>query len=244
MSINEKEYFIKVNVTGEPMTVGGVDTVVVDAQLGDRWWHKDITCCTTAVYSANDIVNEVIGMQECSCFREIGNKTLCFGTKEIDECSCGGNQCLCSFYPEKRINPKTEMQTEIEYYNVLKNIFEMNYSDILDMFGLEEYGAVEGKNEAIGYIVNKWTPKETIAIYDNYKQYRVVNECDVIEYKPDGKRYYITVIENGNRYYMLADDLTVRSIEYVKTTMPIKDFTKLESNVRLQDFIKTCEVKK
>ena len=27
---------------------------------------------------------------------------VCYGTKERDECSCGGDECKCDFYPEKR----------------------------------------------------------------------------------------------------------------------------------------------
>jgi hypothetical protein len=30
------------------------------------------------------------------------NKGVCFGTKEQDECSCGGDRTKCDFYPEIR----------------------------------------------------------------------------------------------------------------------------------------------
>jgi hypothetical protein len=46
---------------------------------------------------------------ECSCFREQYGKTVCYGTKEIDPCSCNGDKSKCDFYPEVRekANPMT-----------------------------------------------------------------------------------------------------------------------------------------
>jgi hypothetical protein len=46
---------------------------------------------------------------KCSCFREQYGKTVCYGTKEIDVCSCGGDKSKCNFYPEvrKKANPMT-----------------------------------------------------------------------------------------------------------------------------------------
>ena len=56
---------------------------------------------------------------KCSCYEVHTRKTcqngicwpfperretygVCLGTKERDECNCGGNEYLCDFYPEKR----------------------------------------------------------------------------------------------------------------------------------------------
>ena len=59
-------------------------------------------------------------MSKCSCYhtKEVRNYTfhpltrapiphdetvgVCYGTKEMDECSCGGDAAKCDFYPEKR----------------------------------------------------------------------------------------------------------------------------------------------
>lgn len=55
-------------------------------------------------------------INKCSCYevrtRKIHNcwpfldhiekYGVCLGTKECDECDCGGNEYLCDFYPEKR----------------------------------------------------------------------------------------------------------------------------------------------
>lgn len=43
---------------------------------------------------------------ECSCFREQYGKTVCYGTKEIDPCSCNGDKSKCDFYPEVRKKAK------------------------------------------------------------------------------------------------------------------------------------------
>ena len=63
-------------------------------------------------------------MSKCSCYHttEVRNYTyhpitgapiphdqtvgVCNGTKEMDECSCGGDESKCDFYPEKRKETK------------------------------------------------------------------------------------------------------------------------------------------
>ena len=35
---------------------------------------------------------------------------VCFGTKELDRCSCGGDKTKCDFYPEVREKAKNELQ--------------------------------------------------------------------------------------------------------------------------------------
>lgn len=41
-------------------------------------------------------------MARCDCYHQHGLKFLCYGTKEMEECSCGGDESKCNFYPEKR----------------------------------------------------------------------------------------------------------------------------------------------
>ncbi len=41
-------------------------------------------------------------MAKCDCFFQHGLKFLCYGTKEREECSCGGDTSKCDFYTEKR----------------------------------------------------------------------------------------------------------------------------------------------
>lgn len=49
-------------------------------------------------------------MEKCNCYHEYpnnyrsayGDVGVCYGTKECDPCSCGGDESKCDFYPEKR----------------------------------------------------------------------------------------------------------------------------------------------
>lgn len=43
-----------------------------------------------------------------SCPPYIPSKCICHGTKEQDECTCGGDPAKCDFYPEKREAAKKE----------------------------------------------------------------------------------------------------------------------------------------
>ena len=49
-------------------------------------------------------------MSVCSCYRDMENwlheRGVCYGTKECEPCSCGGDESKCNFYPEKR-KPQT-----------------------------------------------------------------------------------------------------------------------------------------
>lgn len=41
-------------------------------------------------------------MTYCSHFNRHGTKSVCYGTKEMEECSCNGDERSCDYYPEKR----------------------------------------------------------------------------------------------------------------------------------------------
>lgn len=38
----------------------------------------------------------------CHAYRIVHGTPRCWGTKECEECSCGGDETKCTFYPEKR----------------------------------------------------------------------------------------------------------------------------------------------
>lgn len=50
-------------------------------------------------------------MKKCPCYDTVfiglispaNIKNVCNGTRERDECFCGGNPAKCDFYPEKRV---------------------------------------------------------------------------------------------------------------------------------------------
>lgn len=59
-------------------------------------------------------------MEKCNCYREymsVGfdtGRARCFGTRECDPCTCGGDESKCNFYPEKRENAnKNQNETEV-----------------------------------------------------------------------------------------------------------------------------------
>lgn len=39
---------------------------------------------------------------------------VCWGTKETDECNCGGDETQCDFYPEVRAKAKKELKKQKE----------------------------------------------------------------------------------------------------------------------------------
>ena len=53
-------------------------------------------------------------MARCTCYHQHGLKFLCYGTKEMEECSCGGDTSKCNFYPEKRKQKMTTDQKKIK----------------------------------------------------------------------------------------------------------------------------------
>ena len=51
-----------------------------------------------------------MNMKECSCFRHEGGRSYCVGTKECNDCSCGGELAKCDFYPENRRKADEELK--------------------------------------------------------------------------------------------------------------------------------------
>lgn len=39
---------------------------------------------------------------------------ICWGTKEMEECNCGGNRAKCDFYPEVREGAKKKITTNAD----------------------------------------------------------------------------------------------------------------------------------
>lgn len=44
--------------------------------------------------------------------------SLCFGTKEREECTCGGDRTKCNFYPEVREKAKNEIKVATHADNI------------------------------------------------------------------------------------------------------------------------------
>ena len=47
-------------------------------------------------------LNEFVSQKPCDCWHQEYGKTVCWGTKEREECSCEGDPAKCNFYPDKR----------------------------------------------------------------------------------------------------------------------------------------------
>lgn len=57
------------------------------------------------IVEKNWTVDQEVIMERCSCWHERDSSNSldrCFGTKEMDACSCGGDRSKCDFYPEVR----------------------------------------------------------------------------------------------------------------------------------------------
>ena len=51
-------------------------------------------------------------MEKCNCYHDENGKSECWGTRERDVCSCGGDETKCDFYPEKRASAQARKVIE------------------------------------------------------------------------------------------------------------------------------------
>lgn len=54
-------------------------------------------------------------MAKCDCFHQEYGRTVCWGTREKDECACGGDRFKCTFYPEIRKKSRQKMAENTLY---------------------------------------------------------------------------------------------------------------------------------
>ena len=47
----------------------------------------------------------------CDSYTTYYGESRCLGTKEVETCSCGGDESKCNFYPEKRKAAEKKMNT-------------------------------------------------------------------------------------------------------------------------------------
>ena len=75
----------------------------------------------------------------CKCFRLWYGKQQCLGTRELDECSCGGDTNKCNFYPEKREGGVSKPAPKKEYCKFCFNarIYVPSEEELLDPFSTE-----------------------------------------------------------------------------------------------------------
>ena len=84
-------------------------------------------------------------MNKCSCYHEDYNRPECWGTKEREICSCGGDESKCDFYPRKRAASQArEVIENFNYKEIAKKLW--TYICIID----DEKGTYEEVADAIG----------------------------------------------------------------------------------------------
>lgn len=74
-------------------------------------------------YTYNPITGDPIGHDV-----EIG---VCWGTKECEECSCGGDETKCDFYPEVRKNGRKKKAPKFGQWISVEDRLPENSNDVL-----------------------------------------------------------------------------------------------------------------
>ena len=58
---------------------------------------------------------------------------VCWGTKECEECHCGGDKSKCDFYPEVRENAKTDDAITVETYEAMFKDLEFRTKQVREL---------------------------------------------------------------------------------------------------------------
>ncbi len=60
--------------------------------------------CTYYNQPCSDVCHpsESLKKKNCQYFKIEYGKTVCYGTKECEECTCGGDKSKCNFYEKER----------------------------------------------------------------------------------------------------------------------------------------------
>ena len=53
-------------------------------------------------WSESTYINPKLNSVKCDCYHIENTLPVCWGTKEIEPCNCGGNPLKCDFYEYKR----------------------------------------------------------------------------------------------------------------------------------------------
>ena len=81
----------------------------------------------------------------CDSYTTYSGESRCLGTKEVETCSCGGDESKCDFYPEKRKGAIKPMNTAEMYIKANEN-GKTYYSESVDAFYSKEFGLVEAED--------------------------------------------------------------------------------------------------
>ena len=78
----------------------------------------------------------------CDSYTTHSGESRCLGTKEVETCSCGGDESKCDFYPEKRKKAEKLLNTA-EMWLKAQEDGKIYYSEKADVLYSKEFGLVE-----------------------------------------------------------------------------------------------------
>lgn len=115
--------------------------------------------------------------------------SVCWGTKETDECSCGGDRTKCDFYPEVREKALKEQEPKFgEWISVEDRLPEecedvLTYSDNVQLKKYEDYSP-----QYVGFIQNGgWYSSCDFYEYNNYMSLEYVTHWMPLPEPPKGE---------------------------------------------------------
>lgn len=134
-------------------------------------------------------------MEKCNCYveetyltydnvlRTPNYKTVsrCYGTKEREACSCGGNEAKCNFYPKKRAAAQARKATD-EFKANRKYTYEETREQFLLALNSNAYlNMCESSDmENVMNALDKQVPKKPIGDLHSVPHYRCPNCKDTI----------------------------------------------------------------
>lgn len=233
----------------------------IDIHVGDNQLIDDYACTEDAIVSLINTDTAIIPLDKhCSCYGYVlSNHPVCSGTKELDPCDCGGDQSKCSFYEEVRDRAKAHIYTIAEssdkgtivtadmYHAVLKDLIELEFWQFLAIFHWSDYEAPLNKTGCLEAVIKRYTPKEVVDAYEEWKFKTTINVGDVIYFNADKKEYLITNIIRNDKfvtYHMIAKDCCVSTVTYQNTlnVMPSDAYKKIRSNENIKSYLYKEEV--
>jgi hypothetical protein len=132
-------------------------------------------------------------MAKCDYHRICGTRSVCYGIKNVEECSCGGDTCKCDFYPEKRIR-KRLIDASADGFSETKKI-KTHFARII----------VSGNAECPYYEILYFDPAD--------KKYHIGYSSYYLEY----------VFQYLSQVFEIVDANTVDAVEVVHGKWEIRD---------------------
>ena len=72
-------------------------------------------------------------MGKCGCYFEDYDRPECWGTKERDVCSCGGDKTKCNFYPDIKEKALRELKGIVTNADRIRNMTDEELAKFIDL---------------------------------------------------------------------------------------------------------------